>query len=1070
MILTTTSRPNIQCLLNILRFLILLVLVSSCNGSCDEADRDSLLSFNLTISASPPLDWLLSVDCCNWEGVVCDDHNSGRVTGLWLPSRGLVGSISPSILNLTSLSQFSLSHNWLSGPLPDGLFSSLNSLQVLDLSRNRLSGVVFAAGNNNLPTTIQTFNLSGNHFHGTIRSSFLQPALNLETFDVSNNSFSGSLPSSICNASSSIQRLDFSNNDFVGPMLHGFGQCSNLQSLRAGFNNLLGKIPYDIYGLSLTLQELYLPGNKFFGEIDGRIVNLVNLRILVLFGNELTGMIPQDIGRLSSLEQLQLHINRLNGTIPASLTNCTSLTILNLRVNSLEGQLSFFDFSSFVQLKTVDLGNNFFNGGLPASLFSCKTLTALRLAANNLSGEISPDIAALQSLSFLSISNNSLTNFTSAIKALTGCKNLSTLILSMNFYNEPLPGDGSLIGSDEFQNLRILALGGCRLVGTVPLWLRNLANLEVLDLSFNNITGSVPGWFGDLPNLFYFDLSNNQLSGYFPIDVTRLSRLASGQDPGQVNSTYLELPVFVSPNNVSSLQYDLFSNLPPAIYLGNNSFNGPIPVSIGQLKFIHILDLSGNGLSATIPDTLSNLTNLETLDLSKNNLTGEIPASLQNLNFLSFFSVAYNNLQGPIPTGGQFDTFPNTSFAGNPLLCGRILQRSCSSPSNPTNHSTQSRGIRKKPIIILTLVICSAILAITLIVYWAFSKRRILPKDDRDEEAASFDSSAIFPEGRNDTSVLILFPNNKNSKKTEDLTVVDILKATDNFNQANIIGCGGFGLVYKATLADGTKLAIKKLSGDMGLMEREFRAEVEALSTAKHKNLVTLQGYCVHNGVRLLMYSYMENGSLDYWLHEKPDGPSALSWPIRLKISRGASSGVAYMHQICEPHIVHRDLKSSNILLDHDLDAHVADFGLARLILPHHTHVTTELVGTLGYIPPEYSQSWMATLRGDMYSLGVVLLELLTGRRPVEVFRPKVSRELVAWVEQMRSEGRGEEVFDGVLRGKGFEEEMVEVLDVACMCVDRNPMKRPTIQEVVDRLDDVGTNRRRMQIQEDEDD
>ncbi|KAI3463177.1 hypothetical protein Pfo_019840 [Paulownia fortunei] len=1043
--------------LDILLTIVLVALscfVHTCHGSCNQLDRDSLSSFNLSISAASPLNWTLSVDCCSWEGVGCD--NSGRVTNLRLPSRGLVGSISPSIVNLSSLSQLSLSHNGLSGPLPDGFFAYFDRLQVIDLSRNRLSGVLSAS--NKLPSTIQTFNLSSNFFHGTISSSFLQPAFNLETFDVSNNSFFGSIPSSICNFSSSIQLLDFSNNAFVGPIPQGFGQCLKLQSLRAGFNNFSGEVPQDIYGL-LTLQELYLPGNKLSGLMDERIANLINLKILVLYGNDLTGMIPQDIGRLSNLEQLQLHINKLTGTIPPTLTNCTRLTTLNLRVNSLEGELSSFDFSTFVQLRSVDLGNNFFSGGLPPSLFSCKTLKAIRLATNNLNGEILSDIVALQSLSFLSLSNNSLTNFTSAIRILTGCKNLSTLILSKNFYNEELPGNESFIASEEFQNLRVLGLGGCGFTGPVPLWLSKLANLEVLDLSYNYITGSIPGWVGSLPNLFYFDLSNNQLSGYFPMELIRLRRLAFQQNSDQVDSSYLELPVFVKPNNVSNLQYDLLSNLPPAMYLGNNSLNGPIPVEIGQLKFILALDLSGNDFSGIIPDTLSNLTNLEILDLSGNHLSGEIPASLQNLHFLSSFSVANNNLQGPIPTGGQFDTFPSSSFEGNPELCGRILQRSCSNQPDATSHSTVTRGKRKKTIIVLTLVICSGIFTMALLLYWVFSKRRILPKGDpekTDLDTISFNSSGVFPEDARETSLVMLFPDNKN--KIEDLTTVDILKATDNFNQSNIIGCGGFGLVYKATLADGTKLAIKKLSGDMGLMEREFKAEVEALSTAQHKNLVTLQGYCVHNGFRLLIYSYMENGSLDYWLHEKPDGASQLSWPTRLKIAQGAGCGVAYMHQICEPHIVHRDLKSSNILLDQNFDAHVADFGLARLILPYHTHVTTELVGTLGYIPPEYSQSWMATLRGDVYSFGVVMLELLAGKRPVELFKPKASRELVTWVQQMRNEGKQEEIFDPLLRGKGFEEEMLQVLDVACMCVNRNPLKRPTIKEVVDWLKDVGTD------------
>ncbi|KAM7471930.1 hypothetical protein LguiA_010113 [Lonicera macranthoides] len=1036
----------------LLLVIVILLYASLCSAACNKVDRSSLLSIPLNVS---DLNWLPSADCCDWEGVQCDVND--RVTRLWLPTRGLRGFISPSFSNLARLSQLNLSHNCLSGPLPDSFFASFPTLQIIDLSFNSLSGPLPIS--DTLPSTLQALDLSSNSFNGSIQSSFLRHAVNLQTFNISNNTFTGAIPSSsICTNSPSLKILDFSFNAFQGPIGQGFGACEKLEVLRAGFNFLSGSLPDDIYS-ARALQEIFLPANKLTGPIGESITDLANLRILALFGNDFTGLIPQGIGKLSNLEQLLLHINSLNGTLPQSLMNCTSLKTLNLRVNNFVGALSALDFSKLQQLVTLDLGNNYFNGSLPASLFSCKSLNAIRLATNQLQGEILPEIIALQSLSFLSISNNTLTNITGAFQILKGCKKLSTIIFSKNFFGEAIPGVESFQG---FQNLQILGLGGCQLTGQIPNWLKELTKLEVLDLSLNKLKGSIPGWLGNLPNLFYLDLSVNLLWGDFPKELIELRELASQQIANSVDRSYLELPVFVQPNNASNLQYNQLANLPPAIYLGNNSLTGNIPIEIGQLKFIHILDLSNNSFSGTIPDQISNLTNLEKLDLSGNNFSGKIPASLKNLHFLSYFSVANNNLQGQIPTGGQFDTFSNSSYEGNPGLCGPILQRPCFDPSSTTRPLGSRRSPNKKLIIGLILGICFGIgFILTVIALWILSNRKILPRGDPDKfdlETVSFNStSGISAEVGKDASLVILFPNNTN--KIKDLTIAEILKATDNFNQANIVGCGGFGLVYKATLENGTTVAVKKLSGDMGLMEREFKAEVEALSTAQHKNLVTLQGYCVHDGLRLLIYSYMENGSLDYWLHEKVDGASQLDWPTRLKIIQGASYGLAYMHQICEPHIVHRDIKSSNILLDEKFEAHVADFGLSRLILPYQTHVTTELVGTLGYIPPEYSQSWIATLRGDMYSFGVVILELLTGKRPVEVFKPKMSRELVVWVQQLRSEGRQDEVFDPLLRGKGFEEEMIQVLDVACMCVNRNPLKRPTIKEVVEWLKNVGSNR-----------
>ncbi|KAL5670593.1 hypothetical protein ACJX0J_022814, partial [Zea mays] len=209
---------------------------------------------------------------------------------------------------------------------------------------------------------------------------------------------------------------------------------------------------------------------------------------------------------------------------------------------------------------------------------------------------------------------------------------------------------------------------------------------------------------------------------------------------------------------------------------------------------------------------------------------------------------------------------------------------------------------------------------------------------------------------------VIMVPQGKGNENK--LTFSDIVKATNNFNKENIIGCGGYGLVYKAELPDGCKLAIKKLNDEMCLMEREFTAEVEALSMAQHDHLVPLWGYCIQGNSRFLIYSYMENGSLDDWLHNRDDDASTfLDWPTRLRIAQGASRGLSYIHNDCKPQIVHRDIKCSNILLDKELKAYVADFGLSRLILPNKTHVTTELVGTLGYIPPEYAHGWVATLR-----------------------------------------------------------------------------------------------------------
>lgn len=1052
---------------------LLTIFMLSCSvgatAACNPLDRDSLLALSLNISApaSSPLDWNSSVDCCLWEGILCVDttkHGNPRVTQIWLPARGLRGIISPSITSLTQLSDLNLSRNSLTGSIPSGFFSSLDRLQVLDLSYNRLGGE-FPSSSAYSNGALQTVDISSNNFYGTIPPSFLDQAVTagaLISFNVSHNSFTGPIPvSSLCTNNSSrnsVRFLDFSYNVFTGQIASGLGLCSTLEIFRAGFNDLWGPIPSDIYD-AVALVELSVPANQLTGTIEDGVVRLTNLEVLELYSNNLDGLIPRDIGKLSNLESLLLHINNLTGSLPPSLSNCANLTTLILRVNQFNGDLSVFDFSNLVNLTTLDIGNNRFHGSIPKSFYSCKKLRAVRMSTNQLTGEILPDVIALQSLSFISVSNNTLTNITGALRNLMGCRNLTTLIVSKNFYDEALPYDDNAVDPEAFLKVQILSLGACRFKGKVPNWISRLMRVEVLDLSVNNLTGSIPPWVGSLPMLFYADLSFNSFTGGFPVELCKLPALSSPQAYDQgVKQTYLELPVFVQPNNATDQQYNQLANLFPAIYVNNNNLSGNIPFQIGQLTVLHVLDFSDNNFSGNIPVELSDLTNLEILDLSGNHLSGEIPSSLKGLHFLSWFSVANNDLQGPVPSGGQFDTFPATSFEGNPGLCGAILRRSCASQQTIETH----QGSKKRLVIGVVLILFGTGFVITVLALWILSKRRVTPREDTDkidlESISSNSNPLVPPEFDKDTSMVVLFPNNPN--KIKDLTISEILKATDNFSQANIVGCGGFGLVYKATLVDGSNLAVKKLSGDLGLMEREFKAEVEALSTAQHKNLVTLQGYCMHEGSRLLLYSYMENGSLDYWLHEKVDGASEIDWPIRLKILRGTSRGVAYMHLVCEPHIVHRDIKSSNILLDDKFEAHVADFGLSRLINPYQTHVTTELVGTLGYIPPEYGQSWVATLRGDVYSFGVVMLELLTGKRPMEVLKPKVSRDLVSWVQQMRSEGKQEQIFDPFLKGRGFEEELLEVLDVACMCVNQNPVKRPTIQEIVDWLKNVGPSLR----------
>ncbi|KAL6186661.1 hypothetical protein ACLB2K_042781 [Fragaria x ananassa] len=393
----------------------------------------------------------------------------------------------------------------------------------------------------------------------------------------------------------------------------------------------------------------------------------------------------------------------------------------------------------------------------------------------------------------------------------------------------------------------------------------------------------------------------------------------------------------------------------------------------------------------------------------------------------------------------------------------------------PSSNATSNKGLSTGGAVAISVVAGIVVLSFIAFAVWCMRRKQrkkvsgfggyvmpspmaSSPQSDSSSFLKTHSSAPIIGSGSGSDSMNSpAEPAGSNSRPW--FTYDELVKATNGFSSQNLLGEGGFGSVYKGILPDDREVAVKqlKIGGSQG--EREFKAEVETISRVHHRHLVSLVGYCISENQRLLVYEYVSNDTLYFHLHG--EGRPVLDWATRVKVAAGAARGIAYLHEDCHPRIIHRDIKSSNILLDNNFEARVSDFGLAKLCLDANTHISTRVMGTFGYVAPEYASSGKLTEKSDVYSFGVVLLELITGRKAVDASQPLGDESLVEWARPLLGYALDNEEFEGLvdprLQKNYVESEVFRLIEIAAACVRHSAAKRPRMGQVVRAFDSMAT-------------
>ncbi|CAL5360486.1 unnamed protein product [Camellia sinensis] len=900
-----------------------------------------------------------------------------------------------------SVTGLSLIDKNITGPIPP-FICDLKNLTAIDLQYNYIPGP--------FPTALYN-------------------CTKLEHLDLSQNLFVGCIPGDVDRLSTHLRTFNLSGNNFTCDIPAAIGRFPELTTLRLFLNLFNGSFPPEIGNLS-RLEWLELSDNEFAPmAIPSTFTQLRKLKQLLIKGSGLIGEIPETIGNLAELEELDLSNNNLTGTIPSGLLLLKNLTIVYLYKNHLSGPIP--QPIEALKMEEFDLSENNLTGTIPDDFGTLTELSVLSLFSNQLSGEIPESISRLPSLRYLTLSNNNLSGTLSP--DLGQYSILQGFEVAQNHFTGKVPEylctNGGLIGIVAYDN---------NLSGELPNSLGNCSSLSIVRVNSNRLSGSISAGLWTSTNLTLLMLSDNSFTGQLPRTLApSLLRLeiSNNKFSGEIStglSSWKHLTVFSASNNlfVGTISQELttLSQL-TTLLLDGNLFSGHLPSDIVSWKSLTTLNLSRNQLSGSISAKLGSLPSLTVLDLSRNEFSGQIPTQIGHLKLTSL-NLSSNCLTGKIPAEFE-NTFFNASFLNNTGLCGSnpsLGLEICSSRFE--NSSKISSRLLAIIVVIATVLLASATLLTFFLIKTCWKK-----------------------EHKSVSKWELTYYHKFNLRFKES----DILS---NLTENNVIGSGGSGKVYRVELNCSSEIvAVKRIQNIKKLdqnVEKQFLAEVEILGTIRHSNIVKLLSCIFSETTKLLVYEYLGNHSLDSWLHGKKrqsisdsDHGVVLDWPKRLKIAVGAARGLCYMHHDCKPSVIHRDVKSSNILLDSQFNAKVADFGLAKILANHGgPNTMSTVVGSFGYIAPEYAGTSRVNEKIDVYSFGVVLLELVTGRKAND---ENEDRCLADWAFQYcnRKGNHLVDALDEKIKEPHYLNVMTSVFKLGIFCTGPLPSNRPSMKEVL---------------------